>query len=177
MNKTELLNLVDTNREEIIDALRDADRSAYLYTECKYSVALFPDGHTEIRERLAGDNWWYRNDPALLEIGTLCHQYYDILRDNLASDELLSLMESEMDSGERVEYERYRADYIGTEEEEPDDWDALRWIEEDLPDLWFREKRMAAAELTTSQEAEDEYDTLIDKAVKTYLEYCEMEED
>ena len=171
MTKDELLALIERKHDDLIEALRDADRTAYRYTTCKYSVALYPDGSTERRERLAGDNWWYQNDSAILEFGPFCYQYYDILRDNLASDELLSLLESEMNEIERTEYDRYRADFFGTEEEYPDDWDAVNWIEENLPGLWERERDAGIEELVTSQEAETEREELLDYQVTMYAEY------
>lgn len=171
MTKAELLSLIERKHDDLIEALREADRAAYRYTTCKYSVALYPDGSTERRERLAGDNWWYQNDSALLEFGPFCYQYYDILRDNLASDELLTLLETDMDPDEKVKYIEWRTKYEESECDEPDDWDAVDWIEEHLTDLWDRETEMAAEELTTNQEATDQYEREIDESVQLYIEY------
>ena len=115
------------------------------------------------------------NDPALIELGPFCYQYYDPLRDNLASDELLTLLESEMNETERTEYDRYRADYLETEEEEPDDWDAVNWIEENLP-VWERVEHDAIEELVTSQEAETAREELLDYQVEMYIQYQIMNE-
>ncbi len=172
MKSTDLLALIASHSDEITDALREADRNAYYNTTCKYSVALYPDGHTEQRERLAGDDWYYINDPALIEFGPFCYQYYDPLRDNLASDELLSLLESEMNEIERTEYDRYVKDYFGTEEEDPSDWDSVNWIEENLP-VWERVMHEAIEELVTSQEAEGAREELLGYQVEMYIKYQE----
>lgn len=181
MKATDLRALVNAHHDEIIEALREADRTAYKYTTCKYSVALYPGGHTERRERLAGDNWYYMNDPAVLEIGPFCYQYYDVLRDNLASDELLTLLETEMNETEKGPYFAYRAKYQEERQEwyednecyEPEDAEAIDWIEENLTDLWWRVMNAAIEELVTCQEAEDSREELLRLNIETYIQYHE----
>lgn len=163
MKYADLEKLVDDKREELIEAMHHADTMAYLYTSMKYSVALYPDGRIEEREKLAGDDWWIAEDPAALVIGGFCYQYYDILRENTTSRELLKWLKSEMDEIERTEYDRFVADYVGTEEEEPDDRDAVDWIEEDLPDLWMGLKTNAIEELTGQALADKLYNDMIEQ--------------
>lgn len=107
MKSSEIVALIEANRENILAAMKEADRTAYKHTACKYIVALFPDGHTEEREKLAGDNWVYMNDPAVAEVASFCYEYYSVLEDSyLSYGELINDLENECTDEEKAAYKK-----------------------------------------------------------------------
>lgn len=81
MKKSELIR---ENTENLINALKEADAAAYRNTACEYRVYIDSDGKCGHEEWLAGDSGWYEfTDPDYRRyyIHTMCHEYYDIVRD------------------------------------------------------------------------------------------------
>lgn len=153
MKFTELKKLISSHRGEIIEALREADRCAYQYSGMKYSVAVFPDGSAEIRERLAGDDWRYMDDPAVVEFGSFCQQGFNPMWDGFNdSAEMFEALIGEASPEEREKFECWKNETIRDEKEwnedpdgdddeyAPDKYDSCAWIEKNLPELWDRVK-------------------------------------
>ena len=184
MKSAEIINLIETNRASILEALKEADRTAYKHPQCRYDVALFSDGHTEERERLAGDNWWYRNDPAVGEIAGFCYEHFDVLGDSYPSyKELISDLVSECNETERAEYEAYLAAYQQKERERyededeyiPEEYDIIQWFKDNSP-AYDRIRDIVIEELIGQADSNGTYDELIDQYEKAMADIERHEE-
>lgn len=175
MRLADILNLIETNHDKIVEALREADRAAYRHTSCEYSVALFPDGTVEQRERLAGDNWWYENDPAVAEFGRKCYQYFDVMGDGyngygpLSEALIAECNETELEAYNAylAEYQRKKREYYEDEDEYvPESDEICEWFRENSP-VWERLEEMAIEEFTTGCDADDSYEADIDSEIES----------
>lgn len=75
-------NIIREHEGEIINAMRQADRSAYENTSCEYRVYIDSDGDVDYEEWLAGDNGWYQfrdEDYSRTYLHTFNHQFFDPL--------------------------------------------------------------------------------------------------
>lgn len=83
----EFINLIKSHEEEILMALREADKSAYINPNCEYRVYLTSGGNVECDEWLCGDQGWYPHRDGDIYIATMSHPYYSILWDYWFNDE------------------------------------------------------------------------------------------
>lgn len=76
--------LIEKNRDQIIEKMKEADALAYRNTGCEYRVYIDTDGHVGREEWPANDNGYYSfsdSDYSREYIHTFCHQFYSILWD------------------------------------------------------------------------------------------------
>lgn len=170
MKASEIIAVLEANRETILEALKEADRAAYRHTSCKYSVAVFADGHTEQREYLAGDNWWYENDPAVAEIGNFCYQYggaFEVVpQSELVRDLIRECTPEELEAYHRylAAYQRAQRDLYEDEDEyAPEEYDIINWFRENSP-AYDRLLEYTIKEITDQAVPDGYYDALIDQA-------------
>lgn len=85
---TNWIELIESNKEEILSTMKEAEASAYRYPSCEYRVYIDTDGKCGYEEWVANDNGWYqfRGDYERCYIHTFCHQYFDVLWDYWFSD-------------------------------------------------------------------------------------------
>lgn len=82
------IELIEENRDKILDELKAADEAAYRRPACEYRVYIDTEGDVGHEEWLANDNGWFqfRDGYDRCYIRTFCHQYYDILWDYWFND-------------------------------------------------------------------------------------------
>ena len=76
MNAIELIN---ANREKIVEALKAAERKSYLYPSCEYRVYIDTNGDAGDEEWLAHGSAWFEFRDGYFRhyIHTFCRQYCD----------------------------------------------------------------------------------------------------
>ena len=79
----EMKKRIEEKRNEIINALKEADHAAYLTPCCEYRVYVDSEGVIGREEWLAGDNGriQFREGYDRCYIATYCHQHFSVLWD------------------------------------------------------------------------------------------------
>ena len=79
----EMKERIEEKRNEIINALKEADHAAYLTPCCEYRVYVDSEGVIGREEWLAGDNGriQFREGYDRCYIATYCHQHFSVLWD------------------------------------------------------------------------------------------------
>jgi len=76
--------LIEKNREQIIEKMKEADAQAYRFPTCEYRVYIDSDGDAGYEEWAAGDNAFLSfgdSEYRKAYLHTFCHQFYDVLWD------------------------------------------------------------------------------------------------
>jgi hypothetical protein len=185
--------LEDENTYALIEAaLKEADRRAMENTSCKYSVVVFADKTVDIREKLAGDNSWMQNDPAIAEIGVTCYQYSDGVFENYPQKELIRDLIKECDLDEYEDYQGFLARYQQENrdffedmgEYEPEPYEIIDWFKDYYPNRkeefytppYLRLEHFAINEVVDEAENDGRYSEIIDEYIKQ-LKAIAKEED
>ena len=173
MKTADIITLIESNRESIVKAMRAADHEAYHCTSCKYEVHLLPDGRVDTRERLAGDDWWRIDDPAVCEIACYCYQYYDVLYNAVPDTDLVRDLLAECTPAEREAYAEWLAEYrrgaaeAWDEEEDPCPSAIIQWFRGTSP-AWDRLRDYTIDTLVD----DTDYDAQLDELIKSLAQHA-----
>lgn len=158
------IEMINANREKIINALKTAERESYLHTECEYRVYIDSKGECGDEEWIANDNGWFefRDGYSRAYIHTFCSQHYSVLWDWWFVDPNVALSE-------------FR-DRFGFDVEQGDDSDLAsdmrnaaiaHGVSESEYEKWIDEQtETAISELTENNESDGVYDSCIDEAIE-----------
>ncbi len=164
----EMKERIEEKRDEIITALKEADRAAYLTPCCEYRVYIDTEGVIGREEWLAGDNGCiqFREGYDRCYIATYCHQHFSVLwdywfkdSDDFSESFRLRFGSPTIDDNEsrRVNLEqlgRETVKALGIPERE-----YCEWLDENAKD--------ALNEILESAELDDVYDDVLDRAIRT----------
>lgn len=152
--------IIEKNRNLIADAIKKADRDAYLNRHLKFTVYICENGTCETFEDIAGGNSFPSDahDGKMVGIYTACHQYFDIIETYDDSECVHTLM---VDMGVDCEKE-FRA-YVDIEEDDDfNDYftDFVEFADERYPE----EIQALREELAEEASSEMDADYWIDEA-------------
>lgn len=128
--------LIEKNRDQIIEKMKEADAQAYRFPTCEYRVYIDTEGNVGREEWPANDNGYYSfsdSDYSREYIHTFCHQFYSILWDGWFTsqadfaEQFKGRFCVDLESTERYNFEEDGEDTIRNNGLSLGDW--AEWVE------------------------------------------------
>lgn len=161
MKNNEWRNLIEERREELLEAIRKAERAALSSTSSRFVVYLWEDGDISTLEDSAGGNTEYTAAHKCISISEHCHQHWNALDWfgdlDIAIEELSRAMTEE----EKNAFDKWAAECEAEQGEAPDEYETLSWIEENCSTAIETVENYVYSEMM----AEFDEENIIDEAI------------